>query len=212
MIITNYPQDKTEQLEAINNPEDPHSNKRMIPFTRELYIERDHFLEDPPKKFFRLSPGREVRLKHAYYITCTDLIKDSDGKIQEIHCTYDPKTKGGWSDDGRKVKGTLHWVSAKFAHDATVNLYDKLFTLENPANLPEGKTFTDALNPNSKSLLHHCKIEPELSKRKPGEIFQFLRKGYFIYDSLQDGIPVFNRSVGLRDSWEKIKKKINNSQ
>jgi glutaminyl-tRNA synthetase len=205
LIITNFPEDKIEQIEALNNPENPDSGNRSIPFSRELYIERNDFMEDPPKKFFRLSPGKEVRLKHAYYITCTDIIKDKSGNITEIQCTYDPATKGGWSDDGRRVKGTLHWVSAKYAKTATVNLYDHLFTVDNP--LAGTKDFIANINSDSKTVLSNCMVEPGLSEKNTGDIFQFMRQGYFILDAKDNGKLIFNRSVNLRDSWAKIQKK-----
>lgn len=203
VIIDNYPEGKVEELEAVNNPEDPEAGTRKIPFTREIYIERDDFLEDPPKKFFRLSPGREVRLKHAYFIKCEKVVKDDRGEIVELHCTYDPATKSGEATDGRKVKGTLHWVSAAHAADAVVRLYDRLFIKENPL---EDEDFMSNLNPDSLEILTGCKVEPSLSEAPVGSRFQFLRHGYFCVDSTDSkpGAPVFNRTVGLRDSWAKI--------
>lgn len=210
VIIDNYPKDQEEWLEADNNPEDASAGTRQIPFSRELYIEREDFMEDPPKKFFRLAPGREVRLKHAYYITCVDVQKNPDnGGIEEIHCTYDPASRGGWTDDGRKVKGTSHWVSASHAFEAEIRIYDHLFTTENP-----GETtgeFLDDINPNSLQIVKEAKLEPSLKAAKPGEFYQFLRKGYFYVDTKysQPEQPVFNRTVSLKDTWAKLKKKLN---
>jgi glutaminyl-tRNA synthetase len=205
VIITNYPEEQVEELDADNNPEDESAGKRKLPFTRELYIERSDFMEDPPKKFFRLGPGREVRLKHAYYITCNDLIKSENGDVTEIHCTYDPATKGGWSDDGRKVRGTLHWVSVQHAVDAEVRLYDHLFNVENPE--ADGDDFIQHLNSDSLIINTQAKLEPSLQKAKANTNYQFLRNGYFCLDadSAQENI-VFNRTVGLRDSWGKKQK------
>ncbi|RMH68369.1 MAG: glutamine--tRNA ligase, partial [Gemmatimonadetes bacterium] len=208
MVITNYPEDRVEEMDAINNPEDENAGSRKIPFSRELYIEQDDFMETPPKKYFRLSPGKEVRLKHAYYVTCTDVIKDETGKIVEIHCTYDPETRGGWIA-GRKVKGTLHWVSAAHALDAEVRLYDHLFAVENPEDVPEGHDYKENLNPNSLVVLKNCKVEPSLAEATAGTPYQFLRQGYFCLDS-KDSTPerlVFNRTVSLKDSWAKMKNK-----
>ncbi|MGB2908786.1 MAG: glutamine--tRNA ligase/YqeY domain fusion protein [Candidatus Aminicenantaceae bacterium] len=209
VVITDYPEDKVEMLDAVNNPEDESMGTRQIPFSREIYIERSDFMEDPPKKFFRLAPGREVRLKHAYYITCDEMIKDqATGEVTELHCTYDPETRGGWSQDGRRVMGTLHWVSAAQALDAEVRLYDHLFTVENPLDQAEGD-FKDYINPDSMEILSGCKAEPSLSEAKPGERFQFLRQGYFCVDpDSTKGRPVFNRTVTLRDTWAKIAKKL----
>jgi len=208
LVIDNYPEDKVEMLEAVNNPEDASMGAREVPFSRILYIEREDFREDPPKKFFRLAPGREVRLKHAYYVTCTNVIKEEKtGEIMEIHCTYDPETRGGWSKDGRRVKGTLHWVSAAHAIDAEVRLYDHLFTLEDPSDVPEGKDFKDYLNPRSLETLTGCKMEPSLAEAASGDRFQFLRQGYFCVDpDTTIEKPVFNRTVSLRDTWAKIEK------
>jgi glutaminyl-tRNA synthetase len=209
VIIDNYPADDVEELEAINNPEDPSQGTRKVPFSRELYIERDDFMEDPPKKFFRLAPGREVRLRYAYFITCVDAVKDpATGEIVELHCTYDPATRGGDAPDGRKVKGTLHWVSAKHAIDARVRLYNHLFTKENPNEVEEGKDFTAYLNPNSLEVLNDCKLEPSLADAAPASRCQFERRGYFCVDA-KDSTPdalVFNRTVTLRDTWAKILK------
>ena len=210
VIIDNYPEGQVEELEAINNPEDDSAGTRMVPFSRELYIERDDFHEDPPKKFFRLAPGREVRLKHAYFITCTDVVKDEKtGEIIELHCTYDPKSRGGASPDGRKVKGTLHWVSAAHAIDVEIRLYDHLFNKPNPLEVAEGGDYKDNLNPDSLVVLTNCKVEPSLKDAEPGSRYQFLRQGYFCVDAVDSTKEklVFNRTVGLRDSWAKIAKK-----
>ena len=183
--------------------------KRSLPFSKILYVEKDDFREDAPRKWFRLAPGREVRLKHAYYVTCTDVVKDENtGEVIELHCTYDPETRGGWSTDGRKVKGTLHWVSAKHAVDAEVRLYDHLFAKENPNEVEDGKDFKDYLNPNSLEVLTGCKVEPSLANARPGSRCQFLRLGYFCVDTKDsvEGKPVFNRTVTLRDTWAKIEK------
>ncbi len=209
MVITNYPEDMTEELEAVNNPEDPSMGTRRVPFCREIYIERDDFREDPPKQYFRLAPGREVRLRYGYYVTCVDVVKDpANGEIREIHCVYDPATRGGWSPDGRKVKGTIHWVSARHALRAQVRLYDRLFTRENPNDTEPGKTFLDYVNPNSLEILEDCRVEPSLREAPPGRQFQFERLGYFCVDN-RDSTPeklVFNRIVSLKDSWAKIEK------
>jgi glutaminyl-tRNA synthetase len=209
VVITNYPADQVEELEAENNPEDPSMGSRTIPFSRELWVERDDFREDPPRKWFRLAPDREVRLKHAYYITCNEVIKDPQtGEVVELRCTYDPQTRGGWSQDGRKVKGTLHWVAAEQAVAAEVRLYDHLFLKQNPNEAEDGKDFKDYINPKSLEVLSDCQLEPSLAGAKPGERYQFLRMGYFCVDS-QDSTPekpVFNRTVTLRDTWAKIEK------
>ncbi|OHB59027.1 MAG: glutamine--tRNA ligase [Planctomycetes bacterium RBG_13_44_8b] len=206
VVIENYPEGKVETLDAINNPEDAAAGSRQVPFSREIYIERDDFMEDAPKKFFRLAPGREVRLRYAYFITCTDVIKDSAGNITELRCTYDPATRGGDSPDGRKVKSTLHWVCAEKAIDAEVRLYEHLFTKENPDDVEEGRDFTDYINPNSLITLKGCKIEPFLKDAKPLSRWQFERLGYFCVDanSKNDKL-VFNRTATLRDEWAKIK-------
>ena len=209
VVIDNYPEDKVEELDAENNPEDSSMGFRKIPFSRELYIERDDFREDPPKKFFRLSPGREVRLKHAYYIKCVDVIKDENtGEIVELHCTYDPKTRGGWSKDGRMVRGTLHWVSAAQSLKAEIRLYDSLFGKKNPVEETDRADFKTFLNPNSLETLTSCRVEPSLANTTPGSRFQFLRKGYFCVDSVDSSRSrlVFNRTVPLRDTWAKIEK------
>ncbi len=209
LVIENFPEGEEQWLEAENNPEDESAGTRQIPFSRELYIEREDFLEDPPKKFFRLAPGQEVRLKHAYYVTCTDVVKDEAGQIQEIRCTYDPLTKGGWSEDGRKVKGTLHWVSAAHAGKVEVRLYDHLFTKENPDQVEDGKDFLANLDPHSIEILPEVFVEPSLLSAEAGARFQFLRKGYFCVDSVDSGAGhvVFNRIVPLKDSWAKAQRK-----
>ncbi|MBW2647679.1 MAG: glutamine--tRNA ligase/YqeY domain fusion protein [Deltaproteobacteria bacterium] len=210
VVIDNYPEDQVEELDADNNPEDPGMGSRKVPFSRVLYIEQEDFREDAPKKFFRLAPGREVRLKHAYYITCVDVIKDEQtGEVIELHCTYDPETRGGWSNDGRRVKGTLHWVSAEHALEAEVRLYDHLFVKADPADGKEGADFKSYLNPNSLETLTSCRVEPSLAGAAPGSRCQFLRHGYFCVDSVDssEGRLVFNRTVSLRDSWAKIEKK-----
>ncbi len=212
MIIDDYPEGQSEELEAENNPEDPAAGSRILPFGRILYIEQEDFREDPPKKYFRLSPGREVRLKHAYYVTCTGVVKnESTGEIREVHCTYDPDTRGGWSEDGRKVRGTLHWVSAEHALDAEVRLYDVLFTKENPDEVGEGADFRDNLNPDSLEVLNGVKVERSLGDAEAGRRYQFLRQGYFCADpdSRNNGL-VFNRTVTLRDTWAKIEKSLQN--
>ncbi|MHC4520081.1 MAG: glutamate--tRNA ligase family protein, partial [Planctomycetota bacterium] len=207
VVITNYPEGRSEDLEAINNPEDASAGTRNVPFSRELYIERDDFMEDPPRKFFRLAPGREVRLRYAYFITCTDVVKDDKGEIVELHCTYDPATRGGDAPDGRKVKATLHWVSAQHALKSEVRLYDNLFTKENPDDVEEGQDFTANLNPNSLETLTDCFVEPSLASAEPLSRYQFERLGYFCVDpDTTTDKPVFNRTVGLRDTWAKIQK------
>ncbi len=208
VVIDNYPEGKVEWLEAINNPEDESAGTRKIPFTREIFIERTDFMEDPPKKFFRLSPGREVRLKHAYYITCTDVVKDDSGEVVELHCTYDPESRGGGTPDGRRIKGTLHFVSAEHAAPAQVRLYGRLFTQDNMGDLEEGKEIVDYLDPDSIEVLDNCLVEPGLAELEPMARVQFLRHGYFCMDrdSRKDR-PVFNLTVSLRDTWAKIQKK-----
>jgi len=207
VIIDNYPEGQTEELEAINNPEDPSAGTRKVPFSRELYIERDDFMEEPPKKFFRLAPGREVRLRYAYFVTCTDVVKDENGEVVELHCTYDPATRGGDAPDGRRVKATLHWVSAAHALKAEVRLYDNLFTKENPDEAEEGRDFTANLNPNSLEVRKECYVEPSLAGTEPLRRYQFERLGYFCTDpDTRPETPVFNRTVGLRDTWAKIQK------
>ncbi|MBC8350187.1 MAG: glutamine--tRNA ligase/YqeY domain fusion protein [Verrucomicrobia bacterium] len=206
VVIENYPENQVEELDAINNPENPDAGSRKVPFSRELYIECEDFMEDPPKKFFRLGPGREVRLRYAYYITCNDVVKDDNGEVVELRCSYDPETKGGDSPDGRKVKGTLHWVSASKALNAEVRLYDRLFSKENPE---DGDDFTSNLNPDSLQTLRDCKLEPALARTESGVSFQLERLGYFCLDS-KDSSPenlVLNRTTPLRDSWAKLQKK-----
>jgi len=206
VVLTNYPEGQVEQLDVINNPEDTAAGTRKVPFSRVLYIERDDFMEDPPKKFFRLSPGKEVRLRCAYFIRCEEVVKDAQGEIVELRCTYDPATRGGDSPDGRRVKATLHWVSAEHAVRAVVRLYDRLFSVEDPERVPEGKTFLDVLNPNSLETLRDCPVEPSLGAAEPGARVQFERLGYFAVDSAsRAGALVFNRTVSLRDSWEKLR-------
>jgi glutaminyl-tRNA synthetase len=205
VVIENYPDDLVEEMDAVNNPEDESMGTRKVPFSKVLYIEREDFMENPPKKFFRLAPGREVRLRYAYYVTCTDVVKDDSGNIVELRCTYDPETRGGWAKDGRKVKATLHWVSAAHALDAEVRLYDRLFDQPNPA---EQEDFLACLNPDSLKVVSACKVEPSVQSAHPGDRYQFERKGYFCVDvdSTTDHL-VFNRTVTLRDSWAKIAKK-----
>ena len=207
VVITNYPEETTEEMEGKYHPEDETMGSRKLPFSRVLYIERDDFMMDPPKKYFRLAPGREVRLRYAYYIKCVDVVTDeATGEVIEVHCTYDPETRGGWSKDGRKVKGTLHWVSATHAVKAQVRLYDRLFSVENPGNIKEVEEYKAALNPDSMTILDDCMLEPGLSGCTPGDRYQFERLGYFCVDS-KDSLPdrlVFNRIVTLRDSWAKM--------
>jgi glutaminyl-tRNA synthetase len=203
LVIDNYPADLVEEMEAINNPEDDSMGSRTVPFSRELYIEREDFMEEPPKKFWRLAPGREVRLRYAYFVTCTGVVKDPEtGEVTEVHCTYDPATRGGSAPDGRRVKGTLHWVSAQHALDAEVRMFDRLFTAENPN---EGD-FRDLMNPDSLVIVDHAKVEPSLQSAGPGDIYQFERKGYFCVDrDSTEERPVFNLTVPLRDTWAKIR-------
>ncbi len=201
---------RVEELEAINNPEDPSAGTRIVPFSRIIYIEKDDFLENPPKKFYRLAPGREVRLRYGYFIKCTRVVKDSSGNIKELHCIYDPKTRGGNAPDGRKVKATLHWVSSVNAVEAEVRLYDHLFTIPDLSEIPENKDWKDYINPNSKEVLYPCMIEPNLTGVKPGFRFQFERLGYFCVDpDSTDERLILNRIVKLRDTWAKIQKKNN---
>ena len=210
VIIDNYPEDKEEKLDCINNPEDPTMGKRCVPFSRVLYIEGEDFREDPPKKFYRLAPGREVRLRYAYFITCTEVVKDREsGKIIEVHCTYDPATRGGDAPDARKVKATLHWVSAKHALCAEVRLYNHLFVKENPDDVAQGVDWKSNLNPNSLEVLKACRVEPSLKDAPAGERYQFERLGYFCVDTVDssDERPIFNRIVSLRDTWAKIEKR-----
>ena len=211
LVIENYPEDQVDEFTMPLHPEDESYGKRVVPFSRELWIERADFMEEPPKKFFRMGPGREVRLRFAYYVTCTGYDKDADGNITEIRATYDPATKGGWSEDGRKVKGTLHWVSARHAVKAEVRNYGNLFTVDNPGAPEEGKSFTDYVDPNSLEVLDTCWVEPALADMAPGTNFQFERTGYYCAD-IKDHKPgeslVFNRTATLRDSWGKLKKKM----
>ena len=209
VLIDNYPEDQVEEMDAVNNPEDLSAGTHKIPFSKVLYIERDDFREDPPKKFFRLAPGREVRLRYAYFIKCVDVVKDEKtGEVVELHCTYDPASRGGDSPDGRKVKATLHWVSAAHAIDAEVRLYDHLFTKENPSDVEDGMDWKDNINPNSLETLKSVKLEPNLKGVEPGFHCQFERLGYFCVDPDTVGDkPVFNRTVSLRDEWERIQKR-----
>ena len=213
VVIDNYPQGQVEELEAVNNPEDSSTGTRTVPFSRELYIEREDFMEKPPKKFFRLAPGREVRLRYAYFVTCTDVIKNEKDQVVELHCTYDPATRGGDATDGRKVKSTLHWVSAQHALDAEARLYDHLFTKENPDDVEEGQDCVTNLNPDSLEILKDCKVEPSLQNARPLQRFQFERLGYFCVDlESSDEKLIFNRTVTLRDLWAKIQKAQNKSR
>jgi glutaminyl-tRNA synthetase len=205
VVLTNYPEGRVEEVDVINNPEDAAAGTRKVPFSRELLIERDDFLENPPKKFFRLAPGREVRLRCAYFIACHDVIKDERGEIVELRCTYDPATRGGDAPDGRRVKATLHWVSAPHAIPAEVRLYDRLFSVEDPESVPDGRSFVDNLNPTSLEVLRSAQVEPGLAPATPGLRVQFERLGYFCVDpdSRRDAL-VFNRTVSLRDTWARI--------
>ncbi len=208
LVIENYPESQTEELEAVNNPEDASQGVRKVPFSRVLYIEREDFMEDPPRKFYRLAPGREVRLRYAYFIRCTGVIKDDGtGEVVELRCTYDPETKGGSAPDGRKVRATIHWVSAEESVEAEVRLYDHLFTAWNPNDVPEGADFKDGLNPNSLEVLKDCRVEPSLADAPSGSRYQFERQGYFCVDSVDStpGHLVLNRSVSLRDTWAKVR-------
>jgi glutaminyl-tRNA synthetase len=204
VIIVNYPENQVEELEAVNNPEDPAGGTRPVPFSRDLFIEREDFMEDPPKKFFRLAPGREVRLRYAYYLKCEEVVKDETGEVVELLCTYDPATRGGYAPDGRKVKATLHWVSAPHSVPAAVRLYDRLFSTPEPGAATGN--FLDDLNPNSLTTLTACRVEPALAAAGPRERFQFERLGYFCVDpDSGPGSLVFNRTVTLKDPWAKIK-------
>jgi len=210
VVITNYPEGQVEMLEAVNNPEDPSAGSRQVPFSREIYVEQDDFREVPPKKFYRLAPGNEVRLRWGYLVRCTDVVKDpTTGEVTELHCTYDPATRGGNAPDGRKVQGTIHWVSAQHALSAEVRLYDHLFKVPDPEEFAPGGNYKDNLNPDSLVTLTDCKLEPSLAAAAPGTRVQFERVGYFCVDTVDSkpGAPVFNRTVGLRDSWTKIEKK-----
>ena len=209
VVIENYPEDKVEELDAVNNPEDPDMGSRKVPFSRELYVERDDFREDPPRKFFRLAPGREVRLRYGYFITCVGVVKDEQsGEVIELRCTYDPETRGGQAPDGRKVRGTIHWVSAPHSLEVEVRLYDHLFSADRPDGAADGSDYRSHLNPNSLETLTSCRVEPSLADARPGSHYQFERQGYFCVDTI-DGSPsrlVFNRTVSLRDSWAKIER------
>ena len=209
MVITNYPEGQEELLDAVNNPEDPGAGTRKVSFSRELFIEQDDFMEDPPRKFNRLAPGREVRLRYAFFVTCEDVVKDSEGNITEVHCTYDPETRGGDAPDGRKPKGTIHWVSARHAIEAEVRLYDRLFDKSNP--MAGKEDFLESLNPESLKILRECKLEPALGESTQGENYQFERLGYFCLDASDSkpGELVFNRTVPLRDSWAKLARQNN---
>jgi len=215
VVIDNYPEDQVEELDAVNNPEDSTMGSRKVPFSRVLYIEQEDFREDPPKKFFRLAPGREVRLRYAYYIQCVEVVKDEKtGQVVELHCTYDPETRGGSSPDGRKVKATIHWVSAAHSLNAEVRLYDRLFVQENPGAVKDGADFRASLNPNSLETLTSCRVEPSLAGAPPGTRYQFERRGYFCVDSVDSSQEalVFNRTVTLRDSWAKIERAMKQNQ
>jgi glutaminyl-tRNA synthetase len=210
VVVENYPEDKVDMMECINNPEDPDAGTRMVPFSKVLYIERDDFREDPPRKWFRLSPGAEVRLRYAYFLTCNEVIKDENtGEVIELRCSIDPATRGGSAPDGRKVRGTLHWVSAAHAVEAQVNLYDRLFITEDPMDVGEGRDFTDHLNPESLEVLQGCRVEPSVADAAPGTRYQFERQGYFCVDrdSSANGM-VFNRTIALRDTWAKIEQRL----
>jgi glutaminyl-tRNA synthetase len=208
VVIDNYPEGQVEEMDAVNNPEDESMGMRKVPFSRVLYIEQEDFREDPPKQYFRLAPGREVRLRYAYFIKCNEVVKNEKGEVVELHCTYDPATRGGNAPDGRKVKATIHWVSAAHAVDGEVRLYDTLFTVPNPSGDSEGKEFTDYINPNSLEVVKDAKLEPALAAARAGDRYQFERLGYFAVDpDSAPGRPVFNRTVQLRDTWAKIEKR-----
>jgi len=209
VVIDNYPENQVEEMDAVNNPEDANAGTRKVPFSRVLYIEQDDFREVPPPKYFRLSPGQEVRLRYAYFIKCTGVVKNDKGDVVEVHCTYDPATRGGNNPpDGRKVKSTIHWVSAAHAVDAEVRLYETLFAKPDPSQTEEGKEFTSNLNPNSLEVVSHARVEPSLAKAAVGNRYQFERLGYFCVDpDSKPGKPVFNRTVALKDTWAKIEKK-----
>jgi glutaminyl-tRNA synthetase len=208
VVIDNYPEGQTEEMDAVNNPEDESAGKRKVPFSRELYIERDDFQEVPPKGYFRLSPGKEVRLRYGYFVTAQSVVKNEQGEVVEVHVTYDPATRGGNAPDGRKVKSTIHWVSAAHAINAEVRLYENLFSKENPNDVPEGQDFTANLNPNSLEIVTGAKLEPSLKSAEPGARYQFERLGYFCVDTdSKSGAPVFNRTVALKDTWAKKQSK-----
>jgi glutaminyl-tRNA synthetase len=207
VVIDNYPENQTEEMDAVNNPEDASAGTRKVPFSKVLYIEQDDFREDPPKGYYRLSPGREVRLRYGYFITCTSVVKNEKGEVTEVHCSYDPATRGGNAPDGRKVKSTIHWVSAAHAIDAEVRIYDTLFSKPNPEDVEEGQDFTANLNPNSLETVQGCKLEPSLANAASGSRYQFERLGYFCVDpDSKPGMLVFNRTVALKDTWAKIEK------
>ena len=208
VTISNYPEDKSETVDAVNNPEDPDAGTRPVPFSKHLYVDRNDFMEDPPKKYFRMSPGREVRLKYAYYVTCTEVVKDEEGNITELICEYDPESRGGGTADGRKVKGTIQWVDASTAQPCEIRLYDRLFNKPDPEKVEEGGDFTDNLNPDSLEIIHHALVEPSVTEIPIGQAFQLERVGYFCIDSdkAEDGKTVLNRTVAMRDSWAKINK------
>jgi glutaminyl-tRNA synthetase len=208
VVIDNYPESQVEEMDAVNNPEDASAGTRKVPFSRTLFIEQDDFREVPPKGYFRLSPGREVRLRYGYYITCQSVVKNDKGEVVEVHCTYDPATRGGNAPDGRKVKSTIHWVSAANAIDAEVRIYETLFAKEDPSKVEEGTDVLDNLNPNSLEVLSHAKVEPSLANAAPGSRYQFERLGYFCADpDSKPGKPVFNRTVALKDTWAKVERK-----
>jgi len=208
VVIDNYPDDQVDEIDAVNNPEDPSAGTRKVAFSGVLYIEQGDFRENPPKQYYRLSPGREVRLRYGYFVTCTSVVRDAQGEVVEVHCTYDPRTRGGNAPDGRKVKSTIHWVSAAHSVDAEVRLYENLFTKEDPNQTEEGQDFTANLNPNSLELVTHAKLEPWLANAAPGSRYQFERLGYFCVDlDSAPGKPVFNRTVALKHTWAKVEKK-----
>jgi glutaminyl-tRNA synthetase len=208
VVLDNYPEGQVEEMEAVNNPEDESAGKRRVPFSKVLYIEQDDFREDPPRQYHRLSPGREVRLRYGYFITAHSVVKNDQGEVLEVHCTYDPATRGGNAPDGRKVKSTIHWVSAAHAVDAGIRLYDKLFTKESPDQVEEGEEFTASLNPQSLEVIPHAKLEPSLANAPVEGRYQFERLGYFCVDpDSKPGRPVFNRTVALKDTWAKIEKR-----
>ena len=208
VVIDNYPENQVEEMAAQNNPEDESAGARKVPFSRVLYIEQDDFREVPPPKYFRLTPGREVRLRYGYFITCQSVVKDASGEVVEVHCTYDPATRGGNAPDGRKVKSTIHWVSAAHAVDAEVRIYEHLFTKENLGDIEDGKDVLDYLNANSLETISHAKLEPSLANAAPGSRVQFERLGYFCADpDSKPGAPVFNRTVALKDTWARVEKK-----
>ncbi len=208
VTITNYPEDAIEEFEVPTYPQDKENDEsRVVPYCREIFIEQEDFMEDPPGKYYRLAPGREVRLLGAYYVTCDEVVKDEAGNVTELRCTYDPESRGGQTPDGRKVRGTIHWVSAQHALDAEVRVYDHLFTQPNPDSVGDDEDFTANLNPNSLEVLSHCKLEPNLDAAQVGSSFQFMRQGYYVKDQdSKPGHPVFNLTVGLRDTWAKMQK------